>query len=256
MGFYDASDLNRKKKTRLRETVFYEIEVDVTQSGSSFVNGEEYPHRIGNILVCRPGLKRQSIQPYRCYYIHFECMDKEFENKYLKNLPIYMYTDDVEYFKELINRIVECVATDGKGNELYVTSAFLDLICALNRLCEKSGFERKNATKLHRNIYEAQLYVLKHYNEKLRLEKLAETAKLSPNYFLSAFRKITGRTPNKYITEVRLNEAKKLLVGTKLSMGEIAEQCGFETQAYMCYVFKKELDISPKSYRDLYKIVL
>ena len=115
---------------------------------------------------------------------------------------------------------------------------------------------KKNGTKLHRNIHEAQLYVIRHFEEKMRLETLAEIANLSPNYFLCAFKKITGKTPNKYIIETRLSEAKRLLVNTKLHMNEIAEQCGFETQAYMCYVFKKELNISPKSYRDLYKIVL
>ena len=94
------------------------------------------------------------------------------------------------------------------------------------------------------------------YKEKIKLESLASIAELSPNYFLSAFKKITGKTPNRYVTEIRLAEAKKRLVNTKLLMEEIAEECGFDSQAYMCYVFKKELNISPKSYRELYKIVL
>ena len=256
MGYYDASEVSRKKKTRLRETSLYEIEVDMTQSGLSYVEGEEYSHKIGNILICRPGLKRQSVLPYQCHYIHFECLNSEFEEKFLKNLPVYMYTDDAEYFKGLINKIVECFATDGKANELYVTTAFLDLVCALNRLCEQGLTESKNGTKLYRNIHMAQLFVLKHYKEKIKLEKLAQVADLSPNYFLNAFKKITGKTPNRYITEIRLTEAKKRLVNTKLSMEEIAEECGFDSQAYMCYVFKKELNISPKSYRELYKIVL
>lgn len=256
MGFYDASDFNRKKKTTLRETALYEIELDMTEAGTSFINGVGYPHKIGNIFVCRPGLKRQSVQPYQCHFIHFECLSSEFEEKYLKNLPVYMFTDNAERFRTLIDRIVECVATDGRNNELYATTAFLDLICELNRLSEQQMSEGKGSKKLYRNIHEAQNYVLNHYGEKILLEKLAEEAHLSANYFLSAFKKTVGKTPNKYITEVRLGEAKKRLVNTRLSMEEIAEQCGFETQAYMCYVFKKELNISPKSYRDLYKIVL
>lgn len=256
MGFYDASDFHRKKKTTLRETTLYEIELDMTESGTSFINGVGYPHKIGNIFVCGPGLKRQSVQPYQCHFIHFECLNPEFEEKYLKNLPFYMFTEHVEQFKSLINKIVECVATDGRDNELYTTTAFLDLICALNRLSEQQKTAGNSKPKLYRNIHEAQKYVLNHYGEKILLEDLATTAHLSTNYFLSAFKKAVGKTPNKYITEIRLVEAKKRLVNTTLGMDEIAEQCGFETQAYMCYVFKKELNISPKSYRDLYKIVL
>ena len=256
MGFYDSALYFKKKKTPLRRTQSYEIELYVTERGISYIDENKYPHKMGNILVCRPGMLRQSEQRFACYYIHFTCLDRVFEQKYLRNLPVCMRTPDFEKMRTCITDVAECMATEGKENLFYVSVKLLNLICALNKLQNQQCNENTKYYNLRQNIYQAQAFIQRHFSEKILLEQIAKEAHLSPNYFLAVFKSLNGTTPNRYITQVRLNEAKKRLVNTADSMEKIAEYCGFDSQAYMCYVFKKILKISPKAYRDLYRKIL
>jgi len=56
-------------------------------------------------------------------------------------------------------------------------------------------------------------------------------------------------TPNEYITRLRLDKSKELLVKTGLPVYEVALQCGFENIPYFSYVFKKYLNVSPGEFR-------
>ena len=58
-----------------------------------------------------------------------------------------------------------------------------------------------------------------------------------------------GRTPNEEIMRVKLARARQLLVGTELSLGEVAMRCGFRYSEYFSVVFKREVGITPGDYR-------
>ncbi len=253
MGYFDSSLYFKKKRTPLRRTTSYEIEFYTDGKGDSLVDGRSFPHKAGNMLICRPGSFRQSVQSFRCYFIHFTCADEDFENRYLKNLPVCMPVPDFERFKELMCDVSSAMATEGNSDLFFVTVKFYNLICALNQVFKQVRNESNPFFHLQQNVFCAEQYVQQHFAEKMGLKEMARAANLSPNYFLTVFKGLTGKTPNRYITAVRLNEAKKRLVNTVDGMECIAEQCGFDTQGYMCYVFKKELKISPKAYRDLYR---
>jgi AraC-like DNA-binding protein len=71
----------------------------------------------------------------------------------------------------------------------------------------------------------------------------------SEGYFHRLFRKRTGRTPMRYLTEVRMRHARRLLVDTGLPVKEIASLAGFEDPLYFSRVFRKEAGIGPLAYR-------
>ncbi|PJW16977.1 helix-turn-helix domain-containing protein [Geobacillus sp. WSUCF-018B] len=94
-------------------------------------------------------------------------------------------------------------------------------------------------------------YMEAHFRDpSLTLERVAAAAGRSPAYFSHLLSKKRGVTFRQWLTNRRLEEAKRLLRQTDLSIKEIAEQTGFRTAHYLTRVFKAELNQTPTAYRD------
>ena len=94
-------------------------------------------------------------------------------------------------------------------------------------------------------------YILTHYNDPdLNINKLCQALYISPTYFCSIFKKNTDSTFNKYLTDIRLEKAKKLIESTDKKNFEIADMTGFSDANYFSYCFKKNVGLSPSQYRE------
>jgi AraC-like DNA-binding protein len=87
------------------------------------------------------------------------------------------------------------------------------------------------------------------YQNSITLEQLAERAHLDKSYFIRKFKKTFGVTPQKYLYDIRMSNAKMLLFNTSFSVKEIASLCGFNDAAYFSSCFKKDYKTSPLLYR-------
>ena len=116
------------------------------------------------------------------------------------------------------------------------------------RIHEGINRERDNTTK--KVILEARRYVENHYQDpSLFVEMICRELHMSPAYFSTMFRKVTGQTYIAYLTEVRLQKAVELLNETDDKTYVIAQKVGYQEQNYFSYVFKKRFGISPTKYR-------
>ena len=95
----------------------------------------------------------------------------------------------------------------------------------------------------------AKIYLHENYTEKVTIEKMCRTFCCSKSTLLTAFKREYGRTVINYLSELRVEEAKKLLSSTALSISEISDATGFYDQAYFSKVFSKEVGITPSDYR-------
>ena len=102
----------------------------------------------------------------------------------------------------------------------------------------------------HIAINKAVEYIHSNLENKLDTKILSKVCSLSPTYFHDVFKKYIKKTPNKYITYIRIKKAKELIATTNMPIYEIALKCGFESNTYFNYVFKKELNISPTQFRN------
>ncbi|MDT2302956.1 AraC family transcriptional regulator [Paenibacillus larvae] len=84
-------------------------------------------------------------------------------------------------------------------------------------------------------------YMDNHYNENLTIEQLAHMAEVSPKYFVDLFKKTYGKSAMDYVTEVRVNSAKKLMVRSDARLRDIAHQVGYNDEFYFSRKFKKRL---------------
>jgi two-component system response regulator YesN len=92
-------------------------------------------------------------------------------------------------------------------------------------------------------------YINCHYNERISVEDVARYVKKSKNYFSASFRKATGCTFVKYLTSLRIENAKKLLVTTSLMTYEIAEKVGFGDYKYFSIIFHHLVGCAPSRFR-------
>ena len=104
-----------------------------------------------------------------------------------------------------------------------------------------------------RPFLDAAKYISEHYGEDLTLENLAKRFAVSPGHFSKKFKSTTGFGLNKYITQVRIMNAEKMLIHTKLSVTEISMRCGFSDSNYFAAVFKAQKGIPPYRYAKIHR---
>lgn len=92
-------------------------------------------------------------------------------------------------------------------------------------------------------------YIEMHLSEKIRAADLADLVGYSEYYITRKFKEETGFFINDYIKFAKIERAKLLLAGTKLSIPEIAEQLGFATRSYFGQTFKQVVGMTPAAYR-------
>jgi YesN/AraC family two-component response regulator len=99
---------------------------------------------------------------------------------------------------------------------------------------------------LNRIVEEAKAYIQQNYHQKgLTLQSVARKNHVSPNYLSYLFKKYTGFNFWEYVTQLRMEESRKLILHTDLLRYEIAERVGYESPEHFSKIFKKKFGISP-----------
>ena len=100
-----------------------------------------------------------------------------------------------------------------------------------------------------RRLQRVKDFIEAHLGEDLTIEALANEACLSPFHFARAFKAATGMPPHRYLTDRRIGRAKPMIVEGRLSLAEIADVCGFSSQAHFTRWFKRSVGVTPGVYR-------
>jgi AraC-like DNA-binding protein len=98
-------------------------------------------------------------------------------------------------------------------------------------------------------IIKAKEYILAHQMEDLTLTEVARAVNTSTFYFCKMFKKVTGLNFTDYVSRIRIERAKNLLLNRNLRISEIAYEVGFQSLTHFNRVFKKILGASPTQYR-------
>jgi len=99
-------------------------------------------------------------------------------------------------------------------------------------------------------IRKVKEYIQNHPDGDLRLQALADVIHLHPIYLSHLFKQETGENLSDYVTCVRMNRAKQLLKETSLKVYDISRLVGYQSPKHFMLVFKKEVGMTPGSYRD------
>ena len=92
-------------------------------------------------------------------------------------------------------------------------------------------------------------YIDAHLSDSIELVELSEIAGLSIFHFARQFKHSEGMTPHHYLVSRRIGRAKEMLVGTRLSLSEVAFAAGFTDQSHMTRHFRQIVGITPGQFR-------
>lgn len=144
-----------------------------------------------------------------------------------------------EIFEEYIGR-------DGMSERL-AAMLFHQLLIKLYRSHPESFPTPDNDSEMD----EAKRYIDKHYADGISVNELASMFFLTPSHFIVRFKKYTGYTPCKYKGLCRLNRARALLTDRRLTLGEIAEMCGYADLNSFVRSFRQAMNVTPGQFRAL-----
>ena len=111
---------------------------------------------------------------------------------------------------------------------------------------------QKRCYNLH--VRKALDYIEANYMRSISTEDIAQAAGVHVGHLHRIFPEETGMTIGEYLTHLRIEKAKSLLMHTDISNSSIATRTGISSQQYFCRLFKKETGMSPQEYRKSYAL--
>ena len=249
VGIYN-SQINAKniKISKNRKASMFEIELPLENGGVTYIDSDSVVIEPDLIICAKPGQVRHTRFPFKCLYVHMILHEGVLYDT-LMNTPNFFKTDMRDVYEKIFLKMVKYHNTFSKSDEIKLQSLILDLIYTIEQ--DKAKFFRinnANTSNSYMVIENALDYISKHLTEDLSLDKIAKISHLSPIHFHNCFKGAVGKTLRDYIEEQRLRKAINLLSTTGYSLTKIAYECGFSSQSYFSYVFKRKIKKTPREY--------
>lgn len=256
-GIFDSSILRKNTlKSQDRTVACYEIELFHIDSGTSYVNDQKYPIRRGMILCSKPAQIRHSEFPVRCSFIRIfpEGARRTGLQAILDRLPDCVYSDDegkTEHLLGLFRKLQSCFISAFSNDEkaVKINGLLHEILYHCLRLCSEAE-ELPTSLPISGIARDAYEFVNENYTGDCSLRRMAEALNISPNYLHTVFVRHIGMTPFEYVTQKRIEKAKKLIMAGEKTMLEIAMEIGFCSQSHFNKVFKEKTGKTPVEYRN------
>jgi len=138
-------------------------------------------------------------------------------------------------------------------NAEYAKIAYLQLILILFKRVQMHKNKRLSRYSNQKKalIYEALDYIEQHLDEKIDFKELSKKSFLSPGYFRSIFKDVTGLTPLEYLNRMRIVKSLEYLEKEQLSIIDAAAKVGFYDANYYSRLFKKVMGYSPRYFKSI-----
>ncbi|CAI6061704.1 response regulator transcription factor [Cohnella sp. JJ-181] len=167
------------------------------------------------------------------------------------------------YTKFLCSEILSKVLAKEHKNRLPVMNEYLDKIsrCAVLHdlkqvmfdifdLVEASPGASAKAESANKIIEQIKQLIGENYDQDLSLEGLANQVYLTPSYLSYLFKKETGQSLIRYITQVRMEKAAELLQDTNIKIVDICHMLGYRSSNYFIQSFRQYYGVTPAKYRE------
>jgi len=247
IGIYNAQlAVKNKTVTQNRKTTMFEIELPMGEGGVSYIDSDS--HVISeNVIICaKPGQIRHTRLPFKCYYIHMMAGEGKLA-EILAALPNYIEMDNTGEIQEIFLSLCKYFAMGNPEDEILLQSLILKLVHTLFQFAP-SGRRHCPKNNNHQVIEKSIEYISMNLASDLSLEKLSELFNYTPIYYHKLFKASTGKTLRGYVEEQRIKKSMDLMLSTEMTLTQIAYECGFSSQSYFNYAFRKKMGYPPREY--------
>lgn len=244
-------------RQKLRTIQHHSLWLIIKGRGTFTINGIHYPAEPGKLFCFAPGMVVERTgdpeHPLEYYFLRFhytECYEEKEQwivrNAAESSFPLEgMYTMTnapqlIYLFEQLDSLWKRRGHMTAMRRKLLLQEFLLTLV---------QDFRAQKATgDTTASIEQTQDYMIGHYQEPLTLESLAQMAGLSVSHYSRLFKKYIGYSPIDYLTHLRVDRAKELLVLSDYRLKSIAHSVGYTDEFYFSRIFKKVTGISPRDY--------
>jgi len=218
----------------------------------------ELPGPMYAIVECS-FLNEEALEIYERLNVEIERLSGDgllFYAYYENGIKVFVSAEEIYQLEEATERIHALIdALEYKGN-VKVISVSDDL--GMNRM--KSVGETQEALQecsiadTNAIGWKALEYIRKHCSDcDLSLDRISEEFQITSTYLCYVIKEQTGVSYKKYLTELRMEEAKRLLKETPLRIIDISQATGYNDVSYFIKVFQKHTGLTPAKYRDMQK---
>lgn len=241
--------------------------------GQLILNQQLIPLRAGTLVVFQPfQLHRVRIQASSVTYVRsmtvfdphlldryvkpFPQLEQFYHHIWKEQLPVQTFElgEYADRFDQLYRQFDISSKNESEANLLENYLLFLLELFSLFRKVYMQQAPGKLTPASGRKLghIEATMeWVERHFREPFDLERLAAELHLTTYHLSHLFKESTGSTISDYVTARRMKEACLLLSSTDLPINRIAFQIGRFSTSYFSTLFKRQMDITPREYREL-----
>lgn len=215
------------------------------------IMGELYHVPEGSIVIYSPNQPQYYMYSLsenpEIYWLHFSGKDigNYISNIGFKNMPWYRIGVKNEYITVFDKIIRELQVRREHFFELANLYA-LELLSLMSRNMSETSLNKHVINGQIQNIIEL---INKDFRNCLSVNDYAKHCNMSTCWFINCFKNHTGLTPQQYITDIRINKAKELLLYSSFNITEIASIVGYDNPFYFSRIFKKNTSLSPRDYK-------
>jgi AraC-like DNA-binding protein len=234
--------------------------VKYTTKTKKFVSRKKPFHIIGIQLTGSAlhdfGFQQFTIKPNHIYFLNqdedydVDCIEKcfAFSVHFTTYEPIdtHSFCIKVENPTDIIKLIEKIEKQKSLSQDCNnITASNFYKLCSVFDETRKSPYYQKD-----KRATDAKCYMDIHFKERNCLKHAIETSNLTQRRFNDLFKQTFSITPNRYLTVLKIEFAKKLLKLENLTIMEIAELCGFSDIYYFSKLFKKETGSTPTTFKE------
>lgn len=211
------------------------------------IKGEERTVSGGDFIIFPPHYKyRYTLRSGRIvyYFVHFTGSYPEplFEKLGFGEFPYVKHAGQNEKISQGFFDIFDAYIRDGAFRDVELGCSLEGLLVSL----AKSSSPKDTEKPLSRSLS----YMKASYTCDISVPELAAMESLSVSRYNALFKQITGTSPIKYVTALRINQARSLLEATDLSVKKIGQIVGYTDNHFFSKIFKRQVGISAVEYRN------
>ena len=151
----------------------------------------------------------------------------------------------------IMNNILKEWNEEKSGYEFLIRGQILQMFCYIVRIWEKKSdkkFFSSIDNEIVKNIHDAVNYTIENLDSVTEREA-AEFVHMSYSYFSRSFKSVMGKNFAKFLNEIKIDAAKRLLLTTNKTITEISMETGFSSSSHFISNFSKSVGITPLAYR-------
>lgn len=237
----------------------YEFDFYLKGERTMYIDDKKYTINANDAVFRMPGQRVYSYGDYDCYILTLDFANKKTEGSYSRNLPGNIQKHSEHVILKNIPPVFSLIHSNGLFyalehlslqydlNDDFSKSLVWEILCLVNSDIRRAY----NRTKTNSEGIAADVrnYIDKNYHSHITLDLLSHKFNINKYHLVRIFKNKYFCTPIDYAVNVRLLNARELLMTTDMTIKEIAVMCGYSDESYFIKKYGKKYGLSPQKFR-------